>query len=85
MKDKYGTTPLMQAAWRGRADMLEALLAFGADKDAQNDNGYTALMRAAIRGNARTVRRRAPPLRETPLMALGLFTLQCFGNFVDAR
>ena len=45
-----------QAAWMGRAEIIDALLEHGADKNAQNDNGYTALMRAAMRGNARAVR-----------------------------
>ena len=38
----------MWAAWEGKADCAEALLEWGADKDAANNNGDTALHYAAF-------------------------------------
>jgi hypothetical protein len=54
--DEFGATLLMEAAWQGSAELSETLLAAGAAVDLQNSNGYTALMRAALRGNAKVVR-----------------------------
>ena len=42
-----GETPLMLAAGRGRADAVAALLAGGADVNAVNSTGFTALIMAA--------------------------------------
>ncbi|WP_157900317.1 ankyrin repeat domain-containing protein [Rhodoferax koreense] len=51
------TAPLMQAAGAGEADKVSALLAKGADPDARDANGQTALMLAASAGHYETVRR----------------------------
>lgn len=48
--DKYGFTPLMQAAQKGFVDIIEVLLKHGADVDNKNDSGKTALMMAAYAG-----------------------------------
>lgn len=41
-----GNTPLMQAAWRGKSEIVEALLTTGADASLKNKKGETALKRA---------------------------------------
>ena len=46
-RDKYGDTPLMQAATYGDAPLLKLLIDAGADVNAANPEGATALMRAA--------------------------------------
>ena len=45
--DTYGMTALMWTADKGKADCAEALLDWGADKDAVDKNGDTALHWAA--------------------------------------
>ena len=42
-----GMTPLMCAAQSNRAGIVKLLLEAGADKDAQDDDGETALRRAS--------------------------------------
>ena len=42
--DQVGNTPLIRAAWEGDADKVEALLKTGADVNASNRDGMTALM-----------------------------------------
>ncbi|XP_052094665.1 ankyrin repeat and MYND domain-containing protein 2-like [Mytilus californianus] len=55
--DDTGTTPLQHAAFRGKTDICQLLLANGADVNSRyHDNGYTALMFAALSGNAETTR-----------------------------
>jgi ankyrin repeat protein len=44
--DQAGNTPLIRAAWEGDADKVEALLKTGADVNASNREGMTALMAA---------------------------------------
>ena len=39
---------ICQAAWNGKDECVEALLAAGANKDAQDPSGNTALMRVSI-------------------------------------
>lgn len=51
-----GVTPLHCAAFRGNEAMVEILLEYGADIDAQNKNGDTALHLAAIRGNRKIMK-----------------------------
>lgn len=48
---KYGMTPLMHAAYKGKADMCRLLLQNGADVNCnQHEYGYTALMFAGLSG-----------------------------------
>lgn len=46
---KYGWTPLMFAASEGHIDILDILLDYGADIDARDNDGYSALMHAIDR------------------------------------
>ncbi|XP_052473277.1 ankyrin repeat and MYND domain-containing protein 2-like isoform X1 [Carassius gibelio] len=49
--DEYGMTPLMHAAYKGRADMCKLLLQHGADVNCnEHEHGYTALMFAGLSG-----------------------------------
>ncbi|KAJ3609034.1 hypothetical protein NHX12_023561 [Muraenolepis orangiensis] len=49
--DEYGMTPLMHAAYKGKADMCQLLLRHGADVNCnQHEYGYTALMFAGLSG-----------------------------------
>nr|XP_046274361.1 ankyrin repeat and MYND domain-containing protein 2-like isoform X2 [Scatophagus argus] len=49
--DEYGMTPLMHAAYKGKADMCRLLLQHGADVNCnQHEYGYTALMFAGLSG-----------------------------------
>ncbi|KAK2887119.1 hypothetical protein Q8A67_015347 [Cirrhinus molitorella] len=51
--DEYGMTPLMHAAYKGKADMCRLLLQHGADVNCnEHEYGYTALMFAGLSGNA---------------------------------
>uniref|UniRef100_A0A3Q1IHM4 MYND-type domain-containing protein n=1 Tax=Anabas testudineus TaxID=64144 RepID=A0A3Q1IHM4_ANATE len=48
---QYGMTPLMHAAYKGKADMCHLLLQHGADVNCnQHEYGYTALMFAGLSG-----------------------------------
>ncbi|KAJ6652161.1 hypothetical protein lerEdw1_013145, partial [Lerista edwardsae] len=51
-----GQTALMLAVSHGRQEMVEALLACGADINLQDEEGFTSLMRACEHGQAGTVR-----------------------------
>jgi rhodanese-related sulfurtransferase len=55
----HGNTPLMTAAWRGAADIVEALLSFGVALDAANDDGNNALWLACVHGDPKGVLRLA--------------------------
>ncbi|XP_019734138.1 ankyrin repeat and MYND domain-containing protein 2, partial [Hippocampus comes] len=49
--DEYGMTPLMHAAYKGKADMCKLLLRHGADVNCNHhEHGYTALMFAGLSG-----------------------------------
>ncbi|KAK5854538.1 hypothetical protein PBY51_004724 [Eleginops maclovinus] len=49
--DEFGMTPLMHAAYKGKADMCRLLLQHGADVNCnQHEYGYTALMFAGLSG-----------------------------------
>ncbi|XP_061771516.1 ankyrin repeat and MYND domain-containing protein 2a [Nerophis ophidion] len=49
--DECGMTPLMHAAYKGKADMCKLLLQHGADVNCnQHEHGYTALMFAGLSG-----------------------------------
>ncbi|XP_037131017.1 ankyrin repeat and MYND domain-containing protein 2a [Syngnathus acus] len=49
--DEYGMTPLMHAAYKGKADMCKLLLRLGADVNCNHhEHGYTALMFAGLSG-----------------------------------
>ena len=43
-------TPLIKASWEGRRDIIKYLLAKGANVNAHNGDGQTALMQAVVRG-----------------------------------
>src|ERR1700755_3543479 len=45
--DESGKTPLMQAAFWGKAETIKVLLAAGADPKHKDKYGYTALMEVA--------------------------------------
>ncbi|PVI06848.1 hypothetical protein DM02DRAFT_609642 [Periconia macrospinosa] len=53
--DENGNTALICAASRGMPKMVELLLKFGADIDAQNQHGRTALMEAVLWGQLASV------------------------------
>lgn len=55
----HGNTPLMVAAWRGAADIIEALLAHGVALDATNNDGNNALWLACVNGHQPTIERLA--------------------------
>ncbi len=55
----HGNTPLMVAAWRGAADIIEALLAHGVALDAANNDGNNALWLACVNGHLPTIERLA--------------------------
>lgn len=51
---QYGMTPLMHAAYKGKADMCRLLLQHGADVNCnEHEHGYTALMFAGLSGKRR--------------------------------
>jgi len=54
---EHGNTPLMQAAWRGNAAAVEALLAQGVDPSATNGDGNNALWLACVAGDPALVTR----------------------------
>ncbi|OWF53137.1 ankyrin repeat and MYND domain-containing protein 2-like [Mizuhopecten yessoensis] len=55
--DDTGMTPLQHAAFRGKRELCQLLLAHGADVNSTyHENGYTALMFAALSGNTETTR-----------------------------
>jgi ankyrin repeat protein len=54
--NRFGVTPLHEAATVGNAEMLKALLEAGGDANASFGEGETVLMTAARTGNAESVR-----------------------------
>jgi ankyrin repeat protein len=56
-RDTDGSTPLHCAAWKGHAEVVEALLAAGADIDDHNQNDHwgTTPLHAAAHGNQKNV------------------------------
>ena len=54
LRNKFGWTLLMMAALHGRTDMVEILLAAGADAKASNKHGDTAVSLARLKGFNRT-------------------------------
>ncbi|XP_038619094.1 ankyrin repeat domain-containing protein 50-like [Tachyglossus aculeatus] len=55
LRDRDGLTPLLAAAYEGRAEVLGLLLAAGADPDEADAEGRTALLAAAAMGHAEAV------------------------------
>jgi len=55
VEDEYGKTALMFAAERGYTDIIQVLLANGADVNAKDGSGWTALMRAVESDNIKAV------------------------------
>lgn len=53
---KRGTRPLGLAVERGNTEVVRFLISKGADVKAANNNGFTALMAAAIKGSLETVK-----------------------------
>jgi rhodanese-related sulfurtransferase len=51
----HGNTPLMQAAWRGRADIVQHLLQLGVDLSATNGDGNNALWMGCVSGDVALV------------------------------
>ena len=51
-KDRYGHTPLIEAAKGGDLEAVKDMLHRGAEVDAQSDKGKTALHYAAANGHA---------------------------------
>jgi rhodanese-related sulfurtransferase len=51
----HGNTPLMEAAWRGQHDIVEALLAEGVNLTAVNGDGNNALWLACVSNDAALV------------------------------
>ncbi|XP_030057218.1 ankyrin repeat and MYND domain-containing protein 2 [Microcaecilia unicolor] len=50
--DEHGMTPLMHAAYKGKASLCRLLLQHGADVNCnEHEHGYTALMFAGLSGN----------------------------------
>ncbi len=71
--DQAGNTPLILAAWVGDADKVETLLKSGADVNASNREGTTALMASTWgktgRGDVRIAKSliaRGGPFSKTP-------------------
>ena len=54
---RHGNTPLMHAAWRGAAPMVDSLLAIGVARDAVNDDGNNALWLACVNGDIAIIRK----------------------------
>jgi transcriptional regulator with XRE-family HTH domain len=54
--DNSGNTPLMVCAWHGFYKGVELLLNLGACVNQQDDNGFTALIKACIQGHPDIVR-----------------------------
>jgi len=52
----FGNTLLMVASWHGRNDMVNLLLTVDACTNQQDNNGFTALIKACIRGHTETAR-----------------------------
>lgn len=55
--DQHGMTPLMHAAYKGKAEMCKLLLQHGADVNCnEHEHGYSALMFAGLSGNKEITR-----------------------------
>jgi len=50
-KDQRGFPPLVLATYNGHKQLIEPLLVFGADIDARDASGNTALMGVCFKGN----------------------------------
>ncbi|PIK54974.1 putative fibronectin type 3 and ankyrin repeat domains 1 protein [Apostichopus japonicus] len=53
--DKFGYTPLMVCAQKGLTNIIEVLLPYGADVNAQNSSGKDAMMLASFAGHLEVV------------------------------
>jgi ankyrin repeat protein len=59
--DALGQTPLMRAAARGDAELVERLLAAGADRSQTDHRGWTAADHARHAGHEALAQRLTPP------------------------
>lgn len=55
-RDRCGETPLMEASWQGRLEIVKLLLEHGADIHVKDNDGRTALMYAAWNGGVEVVK-----------------------------
>jgi uncharacterized protein len=78
--NQSGWTPLMYAAYEGRADMVELLLARGAEVNARSPNLSTPLMLAARNGHMEAVRLLLKAGAETELKNDQGYTAEAWAN-----
>ncbi|CAM9638020.1 unnamed protein product, partial [Sphacelaria rigidula] len=55
VRDQFQATPLILCAERGHVDMVDSLLAAGADPGSVDENGNSALHLACFYGNSEVV------------------------------
>lgn len=75
--DHYGDTPLHIATGKGQLEALRKLVALGADVEARDENGRTALHMAAFSGQVRWSEHHQ---RLTLGSSSGCCTIAAFGN-----
>jgi hypothetical protein len=78
--NQSGWTPLMYAAYEGRADMVELLLSKGAEVNALSPNLSTPLMLAARNGRMEAVRLLLKAGAETELKNDQGYTAEAWAN-----
>lgn len=54
-RGRDGWTPLMEAAWNRRPQVVDLLLKKGADPTISNEDGFTALMYADVSGDEKII------------------------------
>ena len=85
--DRYGNSPLMEAARQPSAEMVELLLAHGATPTATSFQGMTALMRGCVDGCSATSRAlllgRADPQQISPRNGDHALAMAVRGGHID--